>query len=161
MRITTKTKNLLKKVGLILLCVIAVGFVASAIVGADDSEYKRVYLTWDVGGIDESGYHIPDEKGSIYTVKALECSDILLAADFNSDISYSVYFYDEAGEFISMVSNDGKRELEIPNGEFPNSAVSVRIVITPLNDENGKIGLFEKYTYANQLTVKLRTADAE
>ena len=159
MRFTNKTKNLIKKVGIILLCVIVVGLCASAIVGADDSDYKRVYLTWDVGGIDVSGYFAPDEEGSIYTVNALECSDILLAADFDSDISYAVYFYDKAGEFISMVTNDGKRELEITNVEFPNNAVSVRIVITPLNDENGKIGLFEKSKYANQLTVKIQTED--
>lgn len=160
MRISTKTKNLLKKVGIILLCVIAVGLCASVVLGTnDDTDYKRVNLTWDVGGIDdENGAYIPELENSIYTVKSLECSAISLAADFNSDIRYSVYFYDEHDEFIQLVQNTG-RELVVEGDAFPENAVSVRIVITPNDDENGKIGLFEKYKYANQLTVKIQTED--
>jgi hypothetical protein len=159
MRFTNKTKNLIKKVGILLLCVIAVGLVASAVVGAaDDSDYKRTHLRWDVGGIDENGAYNPELENSIYTVKSLECSAISLAADFDSDISYSVYFYDENDEFIQVIQNDG-RELEVEGDSFPETAVSVRIVITPNDDENGKIGLFEKSKYANQLTVKIQTED--
>ncbi len=161
MRITTKTKNLLKKVGIILLCVIVVGLVASTIVGAqDESDYKTVNLSWDVGGINDTGVYDKEIEDSIYTMKRLDCTDIHLVADFNSDISYKVFFYDENDTFLTMVTNEGL-ELLIENEEFPGNAAGVRIVITPNSDENGEIGLFEKYEYANQLTVKVRTEEAD
>ena len=161
MRITTKTKKLIKKVGVLLLCVIAVGLCASVVLGTNDdsdSDYKTTRITWDVGGIRDNGDYNPDEKCALYTVNRIDCTGAELYAAFNSSISYEVHFYDEDDVYISSEYNDG---LEMKLDTFPEGAVGIRIVLRPLDDEDDKIGLFEKYTYANQLTVKLRTADAE
>ena len=77
---------------------------------------------------------------------------IKLYADFDSDIEYTVHFYDDNEVWISCIDNEG---LNLTVEDMPEDTYGVRIVIYPQSDENGKISLFERGTYANQLTVKI------
>ena len=57
--------------------------------------------------------------------------------------------YDKDGEFVSA-----SEELTADfDGEIPENAESVKIMITPTADEDGKISVIEVLGYAAQLTV--------
>ncbi len=159
MKISNKTKQILTYVALAVLIVASVAFVGTLIFGGfEDSDYKTTNITWDVGGILNDGQYDRDEKGALYTKDLIRCTGFELYADFNSDNEVMVYFYDDTDSFIESRKMDG---LEYKCEDFPKNAVGIRIVLTPLDDEDGKIGLFEKGEYANQLTVKLRTTEVK
>ena len=151
------TKKTLTTVAIIVLAVVVIGFLPSLFTGNDDSDFDKVNLTWDVGALDETGAYIDDDC-ALYTKDLIECTGVELCAEFDSNISYEVHFYKEDGTWISMTANEG---LQLTVDEMPAEAFGIRIVIRPLDDDNDKISLFEKYTYASQLTVKIRTEEVE
>lgn len=156
-----KTKSILTTVGIIVLAVVVLGLVPTLFGNNDkDSDFKRVRLSYEVGGITDTGSWDEDEKCALYTLDAIECTGFDLCADFNSNIAYEVHFYGEDGAWISRVTNEGN-QLTMNPGEMPEGATSIRIVIHPLNDDNDKIGLFEKSKYANQLTVRITTEEVD
>lgn len=152
------TKKTLTTVGVVILAVVVITMLPSLFnFENDDSDFDKVNLTWDVGALDETGAYIEDDC-ALYTKDLIECTGVELCAEFDSNISYEVHFYEEDGTWISMTANEG---LQLTIDEMPEGAFGIRIVIRPLNDDNDKISLFEKYTYASQLTVKIRTEEVE
>lgn len=157
--ISNKTKNILKKVGAIVLAAaLAIGGITlvTSLVERSKEDFKETRLSYDIGGITADGSYDKDAKNAIYTNKAIECTGIHLEADFDSDITFEVHFYDEEGKWLSMQQNDG---LKLLVDEMPEGAVAVRVVIRPADDD--EVGIIEKYTYANQLTVKIRTEEVK
>lgn len=153
-----KTKNSLTTFGVVVLAILVIGFLPSLFnIDSDDSDYDKVYLNFDVGALDEAGAYVEDDC-ALYTKDVIECTGVELCAEFDSDISYEVHFYKEDGTWISSTTNTG---LQLTVDEMPEDAYGIRIVIRPLDDDNDKISLFEKITYANQLTVKIRTEEVD
>lgn len=160
MKISKKTKDLLTKVVAIVLAFAAVIGGAALIGGIADSandDYKKVNLSYTVGEIDKTTGRPVENECAMYTKDIIECTGVELYADFDSDIKYTVHFYNENEEWLSCVDNEGLN-LKIEE-DMPEDAFGVRIVIYPQSDENSKISLFEKGTYANQLTVKVTTKE--
>lgn len=152
------TKMTLTTVGVVILAVVVITMLPSFFnFESDDSDFHKVNLTWDVGALDENGGFVEDEC-AIYTKDLIECTGVELCAEFDSNISYEVHFYKEDGTWISKTANQG---LQLTVDEIPEDAFGIRIVIRPLDDDNDKISMFEKYTYASQLTVKIRTEEVE
>lgn len=152
------TKKTLTTVGVVILAVVVITMLPSFFnFENDDSDFDKVNLTWDVGALDETGAYIEDDC-ALYTKDLIECTGVELCAEFDSNISYEVHFYKEDGTWISKTANQG---LQLTVDEMPEDAFGIRIVIRPLDDDNDKISLFEKYKYASQLTVKIRTEEVE
>lgn len=152
------TKKTLTTVCVVILAVVVITMLPSFFnFENDDSDFDKVNLTWDVGALDENGGFVEDEC-AIYTKDLIECTGVELCAEFDSNISYEVHFYKEDGTWISKSANQG---LQLTVDEMPEDAFGIRIVIRPLDDDNDKISLFEKYKYASQLTVKIRTEEVE
>lgn len=153
-KFTRKQKDLAKKVLTIALafaCIIAVISLFTGF-GEDENGYKTITPSYSVGDIDKStGKVVKEEECALYTKDVIECTGIKLYADFDGDITYTVHFYDENDVWLSCEDNEG---LNLAIEDFPEGTFGVRIVIYPQSDENGKIGLLERSTYANQLTVK-------
>lgn len=146
-----KTKKTLKGIGLGVLGVATLIGAAATInhFKADEDGLVKVHLNYDIGGLDSNGeYEETDE--SIYTKKAFESQGLKVEVDFDSNIDYEIFFYDQYGEFISST---GKLEKNF-DGETPLVASHARIEITPKEDEDG-IKWYEKSGYANQLTIKV------
>lgn len=158
-KLSYKTKKILKKIGLAILAVAIIGgsaAIVNGLVERSKEDYKETRLSWDVGGITSAGKFDTDCDDAIYTKNAIECSGVELYADFDSSINFEVHFYDENGEWLSKMDNTG---LQLKVDEMPDDATSIRIVIRPTNDEDGKISYLEKLEYANQLTVKIRSIE--
>ncbi|MBR5144356.1 MAG: hypothetical protein IKW53_04825 [Clostridia bacterium] len=156
MKFTRSQKEFAKKV---IAIVLAFGVIIGCVslvsgLGEDDQGYKTINPTFSVGAISADTGSYVDDECAIYTKEAIECTAIKLSADFDSDIKYEVHFYDEDDSWISSVENGGLNsyfDCEANGNPFH----AVRIVIYPQSDENGKVSLLEKFTYANQLTIKI------
>ena len=158
-KLTRKQKALATKILIIVVaCVAIFGCIAlvSFIADKANEDYKKTNLAYKVGEIDKSTGRPVENDCAIYTKKIIECTGIELYADFDSDIKYTVHFYDENETWLSCVDNEG---LNLKIEDMPEDAFGVRIVIYPQSDENGKISFLEKSTYGNQLTVRVRTAE--
>ena len=148
-------KNFGKKaIAIVLAFAMIIGVVSLVSAFGEDAEgYKTVYATYTVGDISKTtGSFVKDAENALYTKDIIECTGIKLYADFDSDIEYTVHFYDEDETWLSCMSNEG---LNLTVEDMPEDTFGVRIVIYPQSDENGKIGIFEKSQYANQLTIKV------
>lgn len=103
---------------------------------------------YSIGTIDETGEYAEGDT-AIYlrnriTTDGLKCE---LADD--AQIKYQLFFYDADGAFL-----EASEELTSDwNGSVPEGAESVKIMITPTEDEDGKVSLIEVLGYADQLTV--------
>ena len=151
MRIKAKTKGIIKIVALLLagLCALgAIGFGIAKLVQFLQTDYEKVSPKWEVGNLGTDGKYVEDEC-AIYTKDAFQSDGLIITPAFDNNIQYKVYYYDEVGNFLESTDKlDNKYE-----GDKVDAYA--RIVIIPENDEDGKIGLFEKGKYADQLTIEV------
>lgn len=161
MKITKKQQNqIIQILSIVLAVAVLIGCVSLVVNLTEKSndDYKTFKPSYSIGAIDSVTGQYTEDKCALYTPELIECTGIELYADFESNIDYVVYYYDENDAYISSTPNEA---LNLKVDEMPENAVGVRIAIYPNADENEKIGLFEKATYANQLDVKIRTVEVE
>lgn len=160
-KFSRKTVDLLKKVGCIVLafvCLFGCVSIFNGISEKANEDYQTVYPVYTVGGLDKTNGKPTDDECALYTKDLIECTGIELYADFDSNIKYTVHFYDDNETWISCTENEG---LNLKINEMPENAHGVRIAIYPQADENDKVSFGERFTYANQLTVKISTVEVE
>ena len=164
MKFTRKTKETFKKVlALVLSFTAVIGCVAliANFTGADKDGYKTVNPTFSVGGLSELTGRPTENECALYTKELIVCTGIKLSADFDSDIKYVLHLYDEDDKWISCIENDGLNMTQEELDTMEPAVYGVRIAIYPENDADEKISLFERATYANQLTVKITTVETK
>lgn len=152
-----KGKRILSIVLLVGLLVGAVA-VVSAIAGRNkaDDGYDLVNVDFDRGGLDASGKYEKSKK-SIYTENAFECgSELKVKIDFDSNVTYQVYFYNESDSFIS--SSDEYTKTEVV--EIPEGATHARLLVTPIweadvEKDDQIVRLWNVNKYAKQLKVMI------
>ena len=142
----------------ILLCLVVVGGVVGGVVALtrntdkieDALTYKSYGWThYRVGGLDGSGKYMSTDQ-SVYTKEAFLCQGLNVELDFDSDVSYQIYFYDQNNEFVHTT---GRLTGTFEQESIPFFAKYARIVVTP-NDDN-KVTIFEIQKYASQLNTKI------
>lgn len=103
---------------------------------------------YSIGTIDENGDYKEGDT-AIYMRKAITTDGLKCELKDDANIKYQLFFYDKDGKFISASAE----QTSDWSGEIPDNAESVKIMITPTADEDGKVSLMEVLGYANQLTV--------
>lgn len=101
-----------------------------------------------VGGLDEEGAPM-DTDTSIVTRTGFSAKGIKTEVAEGAAVTYELFFYDTGGEFISSTGDLSAAF----NGNVPDNAVSAKCVITPAEDEDGKISLTEVFGYAGLVTI--------
>ncbi len=160
MRMKRKTKDLISKivsVALVVVTVVGIGALIGHFVSnkADDNGRVEINPSYEVGGLTSYGKY-KETKESIYTKEAFKCDGLNIEPQFDSTITYQVFFYDNLGNFVSSTSSmEGYYTDEIPTGSS-----YARIVITPkwdkdTKDDDRKINIFQVSKYAKQLTIKV------
>lgn len=153
MRIRKRKKTWIYVVTALLLCAI-VGGCVYAFVGTDNKDnMKKISPTFSLGGLDANGKYV-ETKESIYTKDAFECKGLTVTPEFESQVTYQIFFYDSTGEFISKTEKLEK----VYKDEVAIEVTHARIVITPNEDEDGNavtMNVFNKSKYAKQLTLKV------
>lgn len=146
-----KTKGLFKKIALVLAAVAAitaVGFGVKAIVDYTKNDLKKITPSFEVGNLGADGKYVND-KSTLYTKEAFACEGLQIKLDFDNQINYEVYFYDNLDNLVT------KSETLSSSQVFPLKAGYARIVITPTDDDDNKISWTEKLSYPRQMTIKV------
>ncbi len=142
-------KNILS-IGLAVLVLFgAVGAVASF--ATNDS--KPAGAVFKVGGLDpETGKYVKTDK-TIYTEEAIDAYGLRIEPDFESTVTYDIYYYDGEDKLLAVV--DGLTEVYDEDFEV---AEKCRIVVHPeipedTKEKDFKVYFWEVMKYANMLDV--------
>lgn len=152
MRFSKRKKTWIYVIIGLLLCAI-VGGCVYAFVGTDDKD-KTVNISaseFSLGGLNDKGEYI-ETKESIYTKDAFKCQGLTVTPEFESQVTYQIFFYDELGEFVNKTASLEKAYRD----DIPAGAYYARIVITPNKDEDGsaiELNVFKVSKYAKQITI--------
>lgn len=123
-----------------------------ALVKCSQVEKTDIHPVFSLGTLNEDGNY---EKSttSIYTKDPFECRGLTITPDFESHLQYRVFFYGTEGQFV------GATDTQTGSGAIPMSdiAVTARLVITPLDDDNKNIELklwdVPKYSLSVKISV--------
>ena len=144
-----------------LIVVLVVALSAGAVFGlramfSEDKEdaKKEISLSYSVGSLTDAGKYEVDSESGIYNKEAFECQGLRVTPDFDADVTYEVFFYDEDGYFISKTDALD----HVFTGE-PLLAKYARIEITPVEDE--VVSWYEVTKYASQLKVEVNVKQLE
>ena len=151
MKISLKGKSIIKKVALALAGVAAltaVGFGVKAIVDYTKNDLKTISPSFEVGNLGADGKFV-DDKSTLYTKDAFKCDGLQIKLDFDNQINYQIFYYDDLDNFIE--STDVLSEAY--SGGLHDSYA--RLVITPTDDEDDKISWTERLSYPKQMEIKV------
>ena len=104
-----------------------------------------------IGALDEEG-KAADGDASIVTRKAFTTDGLKIELTDEAKVTYELFFYDEEDAFISST---GALSTDFLGLTVPLDAETAKIVITPTEDEDGKVSLTEVIGYADQVTVTM------
>ena len=147
---TERSKRMAWKVGVVLAIILAFGLIATLFVKLDRQTTTTTIggEAYSIGTLDDTGE--PTETNTaIYMRKAITTDGLKCELAEDAKIKYELFFYDKDGEFVSS-TGDLTADWA---GEVPEGAESVKVMITPTADEDGKVSIVEVLGYASQLTV--------
>ena len=149
-------KKAFRSLILILVGVLALGAVLG--VGASlkkDDDMKVISPTFAVGGLNDEGKYV-NTDASIYTKNAFECEGLEVKLDFDANVTYQAFYYDDLDNFISA-----SEEYEVSDQlDVPVDATHARLVVTPDWDEDVAIEdrvchWYDVYKYSSQLKISV------
>lgn len=103
---------------------------------------------YTIAALDENGEQT-DGDTSIVTRSAFTTDGLKVEIEDEATVTYTLYFYGAEDEFISKTAALS----EDFDGSIPENAETAKIVITPIEDEDGKVELTEVLGYAGQVIV--------
>lgn len=145
-------KNISKTLLIVCVCILALVAIFG-VVSLINNNSGKVNASFSIGGLDKNGAYL-ETKSSIYTKEAFKCAGLDIDLAFDNNISYSLYFYDTNGKFMTSIKDLTTNF----NDDVPVLAELCRVVVTP-NADN-EITWNEIAGYANQLTIKADTKSA-
>ena len=136
-------------IGIVVVCTALIVGILGGLVAlfGEEKTTKKISPSFSIGGLTSQGKYL-ETKESIYTKELFECRGLTITPDFESQVSYQVFFYNAEGEFIRATSKQ--------TGEFnsvPLLATHARLVVTP-NDDT-EIKFYEVNKYAKQLKIEV------
>ena len=145
-KVKKQFKNIL---GIVLGCILLFGAIFG-LVSLLNKEKKTTSVSssvFEIGGLNASGKY-KETTESIYTKDMIECMGLDIKADFDSMVTFKVFFYDVNGDYLSSTSS-----LDSEFNSAPTIARYCRIVITPKEDTEVK--WYEVSKYAKQIKITI------
>ena len=164
---TYKRKSKFKSIiGAVLGIALLVGSVAGVAAFAKrdtktigSSAFSRGAVNIETGSYEKS-------ETTLYTEDLIPCVGLEITPDFDSDVSYRVFFYNMDKQFIGYTKE--YKDAEVFANSVPDSAWYCRIMLIPSGlDEDGKaikdfkIKFWETYKYASDLKIKVAKDQSE
>lgn len=149
-KINNGTKGKIWKIAVAVLVVIMAITIAILAVKVTRTTSERLGgEVYEIGLLDAKG---AEEKGdtAIRTRKGVTVDGLKCELEKDAKIKYQLFFYDKDGKFLSASE---ELTADYDGSGIPEGAKTVRVVITPTEDEDGKVSLIEVLGYAAQLTV--------
>ncbi len=144
-------KPLWKRILAVVLGLVTIGgavFGVTKLVEYVNDDLKTIHPSFEVGALGTDGKYVEDEE-KLYTKDAFRCDGLQVKLDFDNEISYKIYFYDDVGKFVSSTDTYTEGVDAKVNGTY------ARITIIPTDDEIGKINFREKVDLSNQIEIKV------
>lgn len=147
-----KTADAVKWVVVFLLVLGLIGAVITLFVMLDRQTTTTTIgaEAYTIAALDENGEQT-DEDTSIVTRSAFTTDGLTVTIEDDAAVTYTIFFYDVDGTFISKT---GALSTDF-NGGIPENAETAKIMITPTEDEDGKVDLTEVLGYSGQITVSV------
>ena len=148
-----KRSDTVKWIIVFLLVFALVGAVAALFVQID----RQTTVTelgpeaYMIGALDAEG-KATDSDATIVTRKAFSTDGLKVELADEAEVTYELFYYDDEDEFISST---GALGTDFYGLGVPLTAKAFQIVITPTEDEDGKVSLTEVIGYADQVTVTI------
>ena len=148
----------LKKLISAILVIAAVAALGGGVIALAKRDTKTIYSNaFSVGALDDNGEYTPNER-AIYTKERFECIGLRVEPDFESQVTYDVYYYDYDDRLVHTV----KGLSEVYDEDFP-LAQYARIVIHPeipegVSKSDFKVKWYEVGKYADDVKI---TVDRE
>ena len=158
-----KKRRKMGKFGRILAFVLCGALIIGAlgsVVAFAHNDTKSAGAIFKVGGLDpETGEYVETDK-TIYTEKAIKCNGLRIEPDFDSTVTYDVYFYDKNDTFLYKVL--GLKKLYVSEFELAEHA---RIVIHPeipenVKEKDFKVDIFDVAKYSAMLDITVSKEEA-
>lgn len=112
---------------------------------------RTISVSYDVGSLSTvSGTYVEDSDNAIYTKDMFECKGLRVTPNFDGDITYKVFFYDQDRIFLSCTES-----LDRVYDDVPIIACYARVEITPNSDDS--ISWFEKFSYSTKVKIEVAT----
>ena len=145
-----KKADTVKWVIIFLISIALIGAVISLFIKLDRQTTTTTIggEAYSIGLIDENGDNKAGDT-AIYLRSAVTTDGFKAELKDGASVTYKLFFYDKDGEFISASAELS----EDFNGSIPENAESVRVMITPTDDEDGKVSFTEVLGYAAQLVL--------
>lgn len=143
-----------KLISLILCFGVIIGliFVITKVADKFNSDLKTIHPSYVIGGLDANGEYL-ECKDKLVFEEIIKYDSISIDVDFDSKISYEIFYYDYEDNFISSSGIlNGKFEEESDYTKF------IRLVIIPefSSDEEPEIKFYQKLKYTTDLTIKVK-----
>ena len=149
-------KGKVKKIVAIVLGLVSVAgavFGVSALAKYAKEEQKTIKPAFSVGGLTETGVY-EETDDTIYTKDSFEAKGLEIKLDFDSNVKYQVFFYDELDKFISCTEvYTESQDISVP------LEARARLEVTPIWGADAplekEIKWYETAKYANQLEIRV------
>ena len=134
----------------------AVGAVASF---ATNDSRTIGFNAFEIGALSEVNGQYKEDKTAIYTKEAIECQGLKVKPEFDSDVTYQIFWYNEDELYLDCTQKTTLKSAQFV-GSTPELAKYARIVIFPSQlDEEGKqikdfkVSIFDIAKIANNLNI--------
>ena len=155
-----KNKNMLTKaLSIVLVCLTAFGAImgVSALSNSLSEDTKIINPKFEIGGLDNTTGKYVETEGSIYTKESFECQGLTIKLDFDSQVKYQVFYYDELDEYIGECTAEYDESVEL---EVPENAKFARIKVTPVwgadvKEKDRVVKWYNVHKYSTQLEISV------
>ena len=141
-------RNWLLNIGVCAALVLSAGTLIRVVSNEKTKELPS--YSYSIGAVTNEGKLDSEDKTSM-TSEKLNVKDLVsIEVAEDAKVQVFVHYYTKDGDFLSSVELSGEL------GEAPQGAETFRVEIVPTDDDDGKIGAFEKGDYAKMVTVTLK-----
>lgn len=143
-------KKVWKVVGIVAAVMLGVGAIG-AIFSADANKAKTLNaFDYEISAVDAEG-KVYESDVSITTKNVISVNELKIEYTKDANVEYRVHFYDKYEGFVN--STEWLQEDYEYASEEGSEAVYAHIEIRPIEDEDGRVDVFELSGYANDIEV--------
>ena len=135
----------------LLICGAVAG--VSALVEVAEDDKKTISPVFKIGGLSDEGI-ATDNKGALFTPEAFKADGLEINLDFDSHLSYQVYYYTPDDEYVGCTEKFTKS-----GSPYLAPGLYARVVLYPiwgqLDDEDMEISWYEVFGYTSDVEIRV------
>ncbi len=148
-----KTQKRWESIGVAIVAIVLILAIVALLMNVfnkNDGEFDKAYLSWSVGGLDESGAFVKSETDSLTSDPVKIEEGIRIVVDFDKTVTYNIAFYDENHIFVGYMADATSENVTLTRAAIDEiedgyeDAVYFRVTLIDIEEDDGYITWFEK-----------------